>query len=263
MKNGIRYSGDVAFLRLNRGGTIVEAMIDREDVELVAAHSSWRIDQHGAVVANDTGERLHIMLTGVKATDFANGNYFDFRRSNLITRSLIRIKGKVAYVRMRGKRRKWLDEEVMIDAEDVPRIKGFWRLLRGKGGSRYAVTTVGEDELLFLHRLIMNTPDNQECRFLDGNTRDCRKMNLLNCDHETTMAGRGRRSWKPTSGENWIHQTIHGTYEVYCSAFGKAYWYGTHKTLSEAKKARDRMQREIEGRLRQMKEQEQKGGFIA
>lgn len=72
--------------------------------------------------------------------------------------------------------------EFLIDKEDYVKVKNIrWRNSKG-----YAINNSKEN--LYLHRIIMDTPDNMICDHINRNTFDCRKYNLRNVyKHENNL----------------------------------------------------------------------------
>lgn len=71
----------------------------------------------------------------------------------------------------------------IVDPDDHERLgPHYWRAKR-KGNHFYAYrrrTIDGKEQIIFMHREIMNTPNNMECHHRNRNTLDNRRINLAN-----------------------------------------------------------------------------------
>lgn len=99
----------------------------------------------------------------------------------------IRIEGNVAYVPLT-----W-DMEAIIDAADVGLISGRnWHTRKSKVTfyARGNMCRPGKWRLIFMHRLIMNAPDDLMIDHINGNGLDNRRCNLRFADKYQNAANR-------------------------------------------------------------------------
>lgn len=125
--------------------------------------------------------------------------------------------------------------KVIIDKEDYSKVKDYcWHIHHGYVES----TRAGVGSPIYLHRLILGTPENKITDHINGDTLDNRKSNLrickdfqnaknkkLRCDNVSGVRGvylpKGTTKWKASIGVDY--KTIH---------------LGTFDSLGKAKEAR-------------------------
>lgn len=123
--------------------------------------------------------------------------------------------------------------EVLIDAEDVDRVKDrTWSLSHG-----YCVSV--RPTQIMLHRCIMNAPKNMVVDHINGNKLDNRKSNLRICTHRqnsyNTKLERNTKSGRV--GVNWYERDEKWTVFIYIE--GKQTYLGLYDNLDEAIKVRE------------------------
>jgi hypothetical protein len=90
----------------------------------------------------------------------------------------------------------------IIDAEDWLRISRFKWYVSSDGGTRMYVYTYVDKKKIYLHRMILEAPDDQRVDHRNGNPLDNRKANLRLATHQQNMFNCGKRSTykgKPTA----------------------------------------------------------------
>lgn len=99
-------------------------------------------------------------------------------------------------------REAWVSD---CDFELVSKHK--WYAWESSNGGWYAVTNVCQ-KMVFMHRLILNTPDGVEVDHRNHNGLDNRRFNIRNCAHIEN--GYNRRSHRGTSrykGVSWLQSS--------------------------------------------------------
>lgn len=135
--------------------------------------------------------------------------------------------------------------EVLIDKEDIPRIKLYtWHAKYQKDIDSYYIETnqkVSSGKfMLMLHRFIMKTNDSLTIDHINHNTLDNRKSNLRICSQgENNLNQAELRKNNKTGYRNISYQTRYGQYIVTLMIDGKNKTIGRTSSLSEAVKMRD------------------------
>ena len=100
------------------------------------------------------------------------------------------------------RRRNGDEYQFQFDKADLDKVRRhLWHVSIGNGGTIYALSGYHRKgkPCVFLHRLINDTPEHEECSFVNGNPFDVRKSNLRNSDHFTvTSLAKGKLN--PKSG---------------------------------------------------------------
>jgi len=90
----------------------------------------------------------------------------------------------------------------LIDAEDWPGISGYkWSVSSDGDGRMYVSTRIGKKKI-YLHRMLLDAPDDQNVDHRNGDPLDNRKANLRLATHQQNMFNCGKRSTykgKPTA----------------------------------------------------------------
>lgn len=104
----------------------------------------------------------------------------------------LRIEGNFAYVPLT------LGYEALIDAADAPAIQTRnWGALRHPSGRIYAITRYklgGKRVTVFLHRVILITPQEFDVDHRNGDALDCRGSNLRQATRSQNVQNARRRS---------------------------------------------------------------------
>ena len=90
--------------------------------------------------------------------------------------------GKITYLLYEGKNKKF---QIIIDTEDYLKIKDKYWIVNSKGYAKCQL------DKLFLHRFLMNCPDNKFVDHINRNPLDNRKSNLRICTHSQNCINRG------------------------------------------------------------------------
>lgn len=120
---------------------------------------------------------------------------------------------------------------IELDAEDAGRVEalGTWAWHGGTSDKSYAMHSLHAKKLIQLGRFIMSTPDHLVCKYLDGNSKNCRKSNLQNVKYENLVPS--------NTGHPYVYwneaRQQYGT-KVYDPAKRQTYHVGDFKTLEIA-----------------------------
>ncbi len=143
-------------------------------------------------------------------------------------------------------------QAAIVDDEDFEKVNSFkwYAAWKEHTKSYYAVRQVctkGVVKNIYLHRLIMDTPDHLVCDFVNGDTLDNRKQNLRNCTKEEDHRNRrvNRESKTGVKGVSWLPKFQR--YEVSIKLNGKRVFNKRFKTLEEAKEAYDEASKKYHG----------------
>jgi hypothetical protein len=146
---------------------------------------------------------------------------------------------KVFYVKYKNKKMR-----VLIDYKDyykISKTNWYW-------SERY-VRGVVNKKRVYLHRFILNIHNNNykdgECDHINGNTRDNRKINLRICTHSQNSINRKIRVDSKTKIQG-VYKIPSG-YRLSLSSNGIRKHKGVYKTLKEAKHAREKFGKNLQG----------------
>lgn len=113
--------------------------------------------------------------------------WYEFRKiSN--TREIIKIDDNTAKIIINSKKYGLI--EVLIDIEDIEKVKNYRWNIRLDRGLLYYIHAKDNNKTILLHRLIMDTPKHLEVDHINRNTLDNRKHNLRNCTREVNQANK-------------------------------------------------------------------------
>ena len=126
---------------------------------------------------------------------------------------------------------------VLIDAEDIDKIKNYrWCLAKNLNGGWYAFTNCEKGKKMYLHRFIMDCPEDKVIDHKNGNTLDNRKRNLKICTQRQNNQNK-KMSNNNTSGYRNIYwNKINNTWDIQI----KHKRIGQFKELEDAVKARNK-----------------------
>lgn len=134
--------------------------------------------------------------------------------------------------------------EVMVDDDIYAWAKHFkWQV-----GNKGHIFIQQHRQYIWLHRVIMDTPEDLLCDHIDRNTFNNLRSNLRNCTHS-------QNSMNKTSLPNRLGYRGVGKderrkskpYRAYIQAGGKRKSLGTYATAEEAAKAYDEGAKEVHG----------------
>ncbi len=116
----------------------------------------------------------------------------------------------------------------VVDYDDLNKVKPFkWYMRKG-----YVCSTT-KGKKCFLHRLVMDTPDDLFVDHINGNRLDNRKDNLRNCTKAENTRNRVNR--KQVAG---IQQAPSGSYTAVITVNYAVVYLGSFETYSDAVDAR-------------------------
>lgn len=132
----------------------------------------------------------------------------------------------------------------LVDDEDYALLSMFhWCVSVARNGRNYAVRGSGKTRV-FMHRFVMQTPDDQIVDHLDHNGLNNQKTNLVNCTQSENVH-RGK-TYSKYKGVYWDK-----TYKFYCAQIsykGRRKFIGYYKTENEAAKAYNKVALRIYGK---------------
>ena len=157
----------------------------------------------------------------------------------------------VIFVNHKGRR-----YEVLVDAKDVPRLRGFRWVVRTQvsrtgrllpsptayvAGYRTIATNIRE--MAYLHRLIMRPRKGLVVDHINGNPLDNRRRNL----RVVTVAqnNQNRRTSGNSTGVRNVYQAADGKYVVMVSVGGKSKYFGRYESLYEAEQVAKDVRRTV------------------
>lgn len=118
-------------------------------------------------------------------------------------------------------------KQILIDKEDYDLVKDYyWGIRQNQAGNYYAQTNKGTGKnknVIWMHRLINNTPDNLIVDHINRNGLDNRKSNLNNCDYFTNNTNFDKFSNNST-GFRGVYKDNENTFLVEWND------YNTHET---------------------------------
>jgi hypothetical protein len=114
-----------------------------------------------------------------------------------------------------------------------------------KGYVRYAYTVDSyKQESAYLHRVIMNAPDNLQIDHINGNRLDNRKSNLRLCTNQLNQQNKEANKNNSTGVKNVHWHSKQGYYQVSICANGKLNYIGRTKDFDEAVRMAEKARRE-------------------
>jgi hypothetical protein len=231
-----------------RNGEKIEVKIDTEDIEKMKEFtwiSEWHNDINNylinTVIYGGDKQRKKLTLqnfllenASTKIVTFINGNRLDFRRSNLV---LGDIKNKYEiigdFTEIYLNRNNGLIEKTLIDTEDLEKLRKYgytWNYYIGKhaasspyvvGNNVYWESGKRISEKIYLHRIIMDCPDDKVIDHINHDTLDNRKSNLRivsKSENQQNRKGARKGNKSGVRGVSWDEKnkdwivSIQGTY---------------------------------------------------
>ncbi len=236
--------GDVTAMYMRAtGGSIVEVLIDTEDVDRVSQYT-WHMQMHGRTPGRiyDPDQVLQLHKFVVESPPLAtvkarNGNYSDCRKSNLRRCDVqeYEIRGDTTALIMY--RNDGSTVESLIDTADLAialsspmpwHVDQRGRVTNGDGRRRVDYGTT------HLHRYLMQPPDGLVVDHINGNSLDNRRANLRIVTQAQNMQNM-RLSRVNTSGErgiSWCKQM--GKWQANIWSGGRLLYLGRYDDYGDA-----------------------------
>jgi hypothetical protein len=132
-----------------------------------------------------------------------------------------------------------IDEyNILIDDEDYERVKGInWHLTPTSCGGPYAYRSKrinGKCCVIYLHRFIINVPDDKEVDHINGDTLDNRKANLRICNKEENAQNKGMQSNNTSGYKGVFYENRRKKWRAKIDAHGKRIHLGYFEAPEEA-----------------------------
>lgn len=125
----------------------------------------------------------------------------------------------------------------IIDSDDYEKVKKYsWRIRLGYATTEYQINKIRH--LVFLHRLINNTPDNLFTDHINRKKLDNRKCNLRNCTKQQNAFNSPYRSDSSSGIKGIDYAKREKRWRVRIRMNGKDIGLGYYKTKTEAIEAR-------------------------
>jgi hypothetical protein len=141
---------------------------------------------------------------------------------------------------------------LIIDDADYEYVsKHVWRVSKGRAIRREYFG--GKCKAIYLHRDLLNPPENLVVDHINGNALDNRRENLRICTHSQNS----RNKRKPVNGNKSRFKGVmpqKGKYTVIIKREGKAYCGGTYETEIEAAIAYNNLAKELFGEFARLNE---------
>ena len=121
----------------------------------------------------------------------------------------------------------------LVDDEDYESVSR-WKWTYGKHGYAYRND---RGKKIYMHRLIMDAPDNMEVNHRSGNGIDNQRGNLQVCFHSSNLSNRGpqKNNTSGYKGVTWHKQT--GKWLAQIVAKGRMYYLGLFVDIEDAARA--------------------------
>lgn len=121
---------------------------------------------------------------------------------------------------------------VMLDDEDFALVSKYSWCVSRKAYNNYAVVRREGNKIIYLHRLLMNTPQDQVVDHIDGNDLNCQRSNMRNCTRaQNAQNQKTRAGYK---GVSW--DSINKKYKSYIKVKGRQLFLGRFVKASDAAK---------------------------
>lgn len=135
-------------------------------------------------------------------------------------------------------------EKAIVDDEDYEHLSQWKWLVMASGyaarNKDRSERTNGKHGMIWMHRVIMKTPEDMECDHISGDRLDNRKINLRNCTHQQNHKNRSKRSDSRLPYRGIEKQTQGTTWTSRIMINGKRIYLGNFNTAEEAAKAYDK-----------------------
>ena len=140
---------------------------------------------------------------------------------------------------------------VIVDSDDAARVKAFdWYAHESRGkfyAARQTRVDLNKQKRVFLHKWLIDAPDDMLVDHINGDSLDCRRSNLRLCTQAQNV--RNVPLYKnSTSGYKGVSQVVStGRWMAYVNFDGERHNLGHYTTPKEAARAYDAKARELHG----------------
>lgn len=141
-----------------------------------------------------------------------------------------------------------------VDDEDYERLmlrKWHWNIRGYAISSTYINRKVG---CLYMHRVIMNTPEGMQTDHINGDKLDNRKENLRVCTSAENKANKGKQSNNTAGYKGVCWQKYAKKWQAQIKANGTLRYLGLFDTAKEAARAYNEVAKEIHGEFARLNE---------
>lgn len=121
----------------------------------------------------------------------------------------------------------------IVDDSNFDFLNKWKWYFQGRYAAREARTSDGGVKKIYLHRLVLNTPDGVATDHINGNTLDNRRENLRTCSKKENLRNRGKQK-NNVSGYKGVYRHRDGAWVAKIQVDGKHRALGSFKTKEEA-----------------------------
>ena len=137
----------------------------------------------------------------------------------------------------------------LVDDEDYEHLNQWKWYAHSSGNTFYAIRNItvgkGKQATLYMHRVIMNTPDGMETDHINGDGLDNRKSNLRVCTVSQNCANRRARGTSKYLGVSWHSGNRY--WQVRIRKDGFEHYLGNFVSEEDAARAYDAKAKELHG----------------
>lgn len=250
LKMNIEYLNDGISVKVSHPrNKNINFYIDIQDLDLLGndlwmkSHGTFIKDRHDNCLHKLIFNRLHQTHMNTTAI-FKDNDIYNMRRSNFIIKEMI-----IEYIDIEtAKVTSSIDSSIsfIMDIENLHYLNNYMWQMTQDGliyNSRYG----------YLHRLIMNCPNNKEVDHIDKNTLNNKKSNLRICTHSQNCLNRNSPNIKKTSkykGVSYrtdINECNKNKWRAQISYKGKKCLIGVFENELDAARAYDKKCLELHG----------------
>lgn len=273
--NKYEIKGCIVDVQLNRKGkSPLITKIDVDDLEKVITKGTWYAEWHKDIknylvnnisytIVNGKKKRrkisLHLFIKNIDDSSpvkHMDGDTLNNCKSNLrvYSKELINdieiIDDTTVAIILKDKQGK-IKGKTLIDRADIEKVEnnGYtWFYYKGNGGP-YAVANSSNGRV-YLHRLIMNTPENMVTDHINHDTLDNRKVNLNNAtisQNQQNRKGSRKGSKSGIRGVSWDENNQDWLVIV------KGIYFGRFKNIDDAEKLAQEKYNELMPYIREIK----------